>query len=223
MRFRMRPLANSTWLEPSRQPSWHGQRICWLRLRTLNTWTRSRRSCRMRLMHFVRLGSSALKVQTMNEARQSRLHPVAAWWAVPLRLIVGYGFIAHGLAKLSRGPSSFAHTLDALGVPAPDVMAWATIFVELIGGFAVLIGAFVSVASIPLAVVLLVAMFTVHLPYGFSSIKLVAVTGAGPQFGPPGYEVALLYLASLAALVVGGSGPLSIDGLLAPRKQKRPG
>src|SRR5687768_17984544 len=29
---------------------------------------------------------------------------------------------------------------------------------------------------------------------------------AGAQFGPPGYEVNLLYLASLAALVLGGSG-----------------
>ena len=151
----------------------------------------------------------------MNDVR------IALWWAIPLRVIVGYGFVAHGLAKLSRGPSAFADTLHALAVPAPDVMAWATILVELIGGCAVLLGAFVSIASIPLAVVLLVAMFTVHLPYGFSSIKLVAVTGAGPQFGPPGYEVALLYLASLAALVVGGSGPLSIDGLRAPRQ--RPG
>jgi putative oxidoreductase len=101
-------------------------------------------------------------------------------------------------------------------------MAWATILVELTGGFAVLIGAFVSVASIPLAVVLLVAMFSVHLPYGFSSIKLVAVTATGAQFGPPGYEVALLYLASLAALVVGGSGPFSIDGLLTSRGQEGP-
>ena len=159
----------------------------------------------------------------MNEVRGSRMHrfqqPTAAWWAVPLRVIVGYGFIAHGLAKLSRGPGGFSSTLNALGVPVPDVMAWATILIELIGGFAVLMGAFVSVASIPLAVVLLVAMFTVHLPYGFSSIKLVAVTGVGPQFGPPGYEVNLLYLASLAALVVGGSGPLSIDGLRTPRQQ----
>jgi putative oxidoreductase len=54
--------------------------------------------------------------------------------------------------------------------------------------------------------------------YGFSSIKLVAVTAAGPQFGPPGYECNLLYLACLAALVLGGSGRLSIDGLL--RKQR---
>ena len=148
------------------------------------------------------------------------MRPPAAWWALPLRVVVGYGFIAHGLAKLTRGPSGFASTLHALGVPAPDVMARATIGVELIGGFAVLIGAFLLIASIPLAVVLLVAVFSVHLPYGFSSIKLVAVTAAGAQFGPPGFEVALLYLASLAALVMGGSGPLSIDSLIASRGKR---
>lgn len=159
----------------------------------------------------------------MNEALHARSYPfqpsIATWWPVPLRVIVGYGFIAHGFAKLSRGPSGFSNTLHALGVPAPDVMAWATILVELVGGCAVLIGAYVSIASIPLAAVLLVAMFTVHLPYGFSSIKLAAVTSAGPQFGPPGYEVALLYLASLAALVVGGSGPLSVGGVRTLRQQ----
>ena len=100
----------------------------------------------------------------------------------------------------------------------PDVMAWATILVEMFGGLSVLLGAFVRVASIPMAAVLLVAMFTVHLPYGFSSIKLVAVTSAGAQFGPPGYEVDLLYIACLAALVLGGSGPFSVDGLIARRR-----
>jgi putative oxidoreductase len=140
------------------------------------------------------------------------------WWAVPLRVIVGYGFMAHGAAKLSKGADAFAAVLLALGTPIPDVMAWATILVELLGGFAVLIGAFVSLASIPMAAVLLVAMFTVHLPYGFSSIKLIAVTRAGAQFGPPGYETVLLYLACLAALILGGPGPLAIDNLRrAPR------
>jgi putative oxidoreductase len=71
-----------------------------------------------------------------------------------------------------------------------------------------------------MAAVLLVAIFTVHLPYGFSSIKLEAVTAAGAQFGPPGYETNLLYLACLAALVLGGSGPLSIEGLLAKRRKR---
>ena len=67
----------------------------------------------------------------------------------------------------------------------------------------------------PMAAILLVAIITVHLPYGFSSIKLQAVTAAGAQFGPPGFETDLLYLACLAALVLGGSGPFAIDGFLA--------
>jgi putative oxidoreductase len=88
-------------------------------------------------------------------------------------------------------------------------MAWITIVIELAGGLAVLAGAFIPIVSIPLAAVLIVAAVTVHLPYGFTSIKLRAVTAAGPQFGPPGYETNLLYLAALATLVLGGPGPLS--------------
>ena len=120
----------------------------------------------------------------------------------------------HGFAKLARGPDVFAAILQAIGVPAPHVMAWSTISIELLGGLAVLLGALVALASIPMAAVLLVAIVTVHLPYGFSSIKLLAITAAGAQFGPPGYETDLLYLACLAALVIGGSGPLAIDRLI---------
>ena len=72
-----------------------------------------------------------------------------------------------------------------------------------------------------MAAVLLIAMFTVHLPYGFTSIKLQAVTAAGAQFGPPGYEVDLLYLASLAVLVLGGSRTLAIDGLIRKHRKVR--
>ena len=143
--------------------------------------------------------------------------PIARWAPIPLRLIVGYGFMEHGVAKLARGSDAFPAILQALGVPAPHFMAWLTILVELFGGLAVLLGALVPLASIPMAAVLLVAMITVHLQYGFSSIKLQAVTTAGAQFGPPGFETDLLYLACLAALVLGGSGPLAIDGLLAKR------
>ena len=85
---------------------------------------------------------------------------------------------------------------------------------------AVLLGAFVALAAIPMAALLLVAIFTVHLPYGFSSIKLLAVTSTGAQFGPPGYECNLLYLACLAALVLGGSGPLAVDGFLRGRRAR---
>ena len=126
----------------------------------------------------------------------------------------------HGFAKLARGLDAFPTILQALGMPAPHLMGWLTILVEIFGGLAVLLGALVPLASIPMAAVLLVAIFTVHLPYGFSSIKLQTVTAAGAQFGPPGFETDLLYLACLAALVLGGSGPLAIEGLLAERRER---
>ena len=147
---------------------------------------------------------------------------LARWAPLLLRLIVGYGFAVHGIAKLSRGPGSFAGILQSLGVPAPHLMAWVTILSELLGGIAVGTGAFVTIFSVPLAAILLVAIFTVHLPYGFSSIKLIAVTQTGAQFGPPGYECNLLYLAALVALVLGGPGPLAVDALLKRTKRNRP-
>jgi putative oxidoreductase len=143
---------------------------------------------------------------------------LAVWAPLPLRLIVGFGFMEHGFAKLSRGPEAFAAILHTMGVPAPHLMAWLTILTELIGGLAVLLGAFIPLVSLPMAAVLLVAIVTVHLPYGFSSIKLLSVTSAGPQFGPPGYELNLLYIASLAALVIGGSGPLAIDRYIGKKR-----
>lgn len=140
-----------------------------------------------------------------------RASAVRRWAPIPLRLIVGYGFMAHGYAKVMNGPERFAAALDALGVPAAHIMSWLTIAFELLGGFAVLAGAWVPLVSVPLSVILLVAAITVHLPYGFSSIKLREVTAAGPQFGPPGYETDLLYIAAMATLALGGSGPLSVD------------
>jgi putative oxidoreductase len=133
-----------------------------------------------------------------------------SWFAIPLRLIVGYGFMEHGYAKIAHGPEAFAAILGALGVPAPHWMAWATIAVELLGGAAVLAGAFIPLASIPMIVVLLVAIFTVHLPNGFSSIKLQSVSSGVAHFGQPGYETDLLYAAGLLALVLGGSGPFAL-------------
>ncbi|HEY1496123.1 MAG TPA: DoxX family protein [Candidatus Solibacter sp.] len=144
-------------------------------------------------------------------------YPMRRWSPVPLRLIVGYGFMEHGFAKLSRGPDAFAAILQATGVPNPHFVAWLTILTELLGGLAILLGAFVTIVSVPMMAVLLTAMFKVHLPYGFSSIKLLAVTATGAKFGPVGYEVILLYIACLAALVIGGAGPFAIDGLIGKR------
>jgi putative oxidoreductase len=146
---------------------------------------------------------------------------LARWAIVPMRLLVGYGFIEHGYAKLSKGPDAFAGILQQLGAPLPDVAAWLSIGTELLGGLALLLGAFVAWVSIPTALVVLVAMLTVHLPYGFSSVKLLSVSASGAQFGPVGYELDLLYLTALILLALQGPGPFSIDDVRqrSPRRK----
>ena len=139
------------------------------------------------------------------------------WALVPLRLVVGFGFAAHGYAKLARGPESFAAILSAIGVPAPHPAAWVTIVVELLGGIAMMAGAGVVVLTPLLAAIMVTALFSVHLRYGFSSIRLKAITDMGAEFGPIGYELNLLYLAALATLAASGPSALSIDRWLARR------
>jgi putative oxidoreductase len=135
----------------------------------------------------------------------------APYAAIPLRLMVGCGFLAHGLAKWSKGPEVFAGILHAMGVPLPHVMAWVIIATEIVTGIAFLIGAFVPVITIPAIILLAVAIFTAHLPYGFISIKLLSFNNGRAQFGPPGYECDLLYIACIVALALMGPTPWSVD------------
>ena len=91
---------------------------------------------------------------------------------------------------------------------------------EILGGLALLTGAFVALVSIPLIFSMLGAMFTVNIKYGFSAVNTIGLTPEGPQLGPPGYEINLLYIAGLVALILGGAGPLSIDALRSRRRQR---
>ena len=143
------------------------------------------------------------------------------WVPVPIRMIIGAGFMVHGWAKWSRGPAAFAELLKQVGVPLPLANAWLVTLLEIFGGLAVLMGAFVAVVSVPLILSMLGAMFTVNIKYGFSAVNTIGLTPEGPLFGPPGYEINLLYLAGLVALILGGAGPLSIDSLRRRGRQRR--
>src|SRR5258708_22805209 len=163
-------------------------------------------------------------MQMISIVRRLAISPLpmpAGWYAVPLRLMVGLGFFQHGYAKFSRGADDFIAILHAIGMPFADLLGWATIAIEIVGGLLILFGALVPVAALPMIVVLLVAIVTVHLPNGFSSIKLLSYDASGAHFGQPGYETDLLYLAGLLALCIGGAGQLSLDGYLSARRSCR--
>src|ERR1044072_7630382 len=89
-------------------------------------------------------------------------------WQLPLRIVIGFGFAVHGYAKLSRGPSNFGMILQSIGVPIPNLVAWITSLIELVGGFFLMIGAFVVPVSLPLCLIMLTALIKVHFQYGFS-------------------------------------------------------
>jgi len=142
------------------------------------------------------------------------------WALLVLRVLVGFGFAAHGDAKLQRGPDQFATALAAMGMLAPFFMAWLVTLIELVGGLLLMAGAFVRPLCLPLTVIMVTAMIGVHLPYGFSAVKLRAITAQGAQFGPTGYELNLFYLAALLVLSVAPPTLLSVDGWLDKRPTK---
>lgn len=135
-----------------------------------------------------------------------------------LRLPIGFGFMAHGWAKLSRGPETFAKLLTFLHVPLPQLLAWLSTLTELVGGAALFIGALTSLVTLPLICTMLVALFTIHIHYGYSAVKTIGLTAAGPLFGPPGYELNLLYIAGLVSLLLTGGGRFSVDSALIRKK-----
>jgi putative oxidoreductase len=142
----------------------------------------------------------------------------AQWAPLVLRLIIGFGFMQHGWAKLSRGTAGFEKLLVLTGVPFAHINSWVAPLVELLGGFAIFVGAFTFIVSMPLIITMLVAMFTIQLNFGFSSVKTIGLSPTGPLFGPPGYEINLLYIAGLISLMLTGSGKLSMDIILARKK-----
>jgi putative oxidoreductase len=141
------------------------------------------------------------------------------WMLVPLRLMIGFGFAAHGYAKLSRGPESFGTILQTMGVPQPHFVAWVTTLTELIGGISLMAGAFVAPLALPLAVIMITALLRVHLQYGFSSVGFKGMTPTGAEFGPIGYELNLLYITGLLTLALSQPTSLSLDHWLRTRKR----
>jgi len=133
------------------------------------------------------------------------------WTLLPIRLAVGVGFLMHGLAKFSRGPEKFAKLLQYVGTPFPIPTAWAVTLLELFGGLAIIAGALVTLVALPLIVTMLVATLSIHVHFGFSSVNTIGVTPTGPVFGPPGYEINVLYIAALLVLALGGPTAASVD------------
>ena len=121
------------------------------------------------------------------------------------RLTVAYGFYEPAMQKWSD-ISSVAGWFGTLGIPFPTMNAYLAASTELLGVVLLTLGLFTRLISLPLMVVMVVAITTVHLTHGFSA-------------GDNGFEIPLYYLLFLALFASLGAGKLSLDHLLFGEEQ----
>ncbi|WP_141335778.1 DoxX family protein [Paenibacillus sp. tmac-D7] len=118
-----------------------------------------------------------------------------------LRIGLGLTFMIHGYLKFAGGIANVSGWFESISLPG--FMAYVVALVELIGGFAVILGLGTRIISALFTIIMLVALFKVKLAAGF--------TGSAQATG---YELEIVLLAMSAALAFSGSQLLSVERLL---------
>lgn len=121
------------------------------------------------------------------------------------RLIVAYGFYEPAMMKWSD-ISAVAEWFGTMGIPLPTLNAYMAASTEITGVVLLTLGLFTRAISIPLIVVMIVAIVTVHLPNGFNA-------------GNNGFEIPLYYMLFLLIFLSHGAGKFSLDRLIFKQRQ----
>jgi putative oxidoreductase len=129
---------------------------------------------------------------------KQNLQSIGLLW---LRVLMGAGIATHGYGKIFGGRmDKFAEGIAEMGLPLPEVAAWAAALSEFAGGIFVAIGLGTRIAAFFIFATMSVAAFIRHAPDPFN-VK----------------ELALAYWTMAGALIVTGAGPLSLDALIGRR------
>ena len=117
-----------------------------------------------------------------------------------LRLILAYGFYQPAMNKI-KDVNAIGGWFESMSYPFPYVSAYLVTITEGLGVILLLLGLGTRIISVPLMIVMLVAIFSVHFANGFSA-------------GNNGYEIPLYYLLMIFTLFVMGPGRISLDHLI---------
>jgi putative oxidoreductase len=120
------------------------------------------------------------------------------------RLLVAYGFYEPAMMKWND-MKSVAEWFGSMGIPFPTLNAYMAASTEITGVVLLTLGLFTRLISIPMIIIMIVAIVTVHLHNGFSA-------------GDNGFEIPLYYMAFLLIFLSHGAGKFSLDRLIFGEK-----
>jgi len=92
------------------------------------------------------------------------LHTTAPFSILLIRLMVGLVFLSEGLQKFMFPAQRGAGRFEKIGLPQPETLGYLVGTFEVLCGALVVIGLLTRLASIPLIVIMLVALWTTKLP-----------------------------------------------------------
>jgi len=121
------------------------------------------------------------------------------------RLVMAYGFYEPAVKKW-KDMDGIATWFGSLGIPFPTLNAYMAATTEILGVVLLTLGLFTRLISIPLMVVMMVAIATVHFSHGFAA-------------GDNGFEIPLYYMLFLFIFTAYGAGKYSLDYLIFGKEQ----
>ena len=116
------------------------------------------------------------------------------------RLAVAYGFYWPAMRKW-EDIGAIAVWFESMGIPLPTLNAYMAATTEIVGVVLLTLGLFTRLISLPLMVVMIVAITTVHLAHGFAA-------------GDNGFEIPMYYMLFLSIFASFGAGKFSLDYLI---------
>ncbi len=120
------------------------------------------------------------------------------------RILVAYGFYEPAMMKW-QDMKSVAEWFGSMGIPFPTLNAYMAASTEITGVVLLTLGLFTRLISMPLIIVMIVAIVTVHLGNGFSA-------------GDNGFEIPLYYMSFLLIFFSHGAGRFSLDHIIFGEK-----
>ncbi len=116
-----------------------------------------------------------------------------------MRLVLAYGFYKPAMMKW-KDIDGIAAWFEGMGMPFPTLNAYMATLTETLGFVLLFLGFATRLISIPLIIVMIVAIVTVH---GFEHFDA----------GENGFEIPLYYIIMLFTLFVYGPGKFSLQQL----------